>query len=118
MRLVILSLLFAAALIGPAAAQVINGKYDLAGKNLDGSTYTGTVQITPSGSTCRIVWQTGNSQSEGLCMLSGRTLAAFYRLGSDYGLVIYELQADGSLWGRWSVADKQGVGTEVLMPRK
>jgi hypothetical protein len=115
MRFVILSL-SAAALTASAAAQTVS--YTLAGKNFDGSTYTGTVQITPSGSTCQIVWRTGNSQSEGLCMPSGKTLAAFYRLGLEYGLVIYELQPDGSLQGRWSIAGKQGVGTELLVPQK
>jgi hypothetical protein len=117
MRTVVLVLLLVAALIEPAAAQTVSGNYALSGRNFDGSTYKGTVQITPNGSTCRIVWQTGNSKSEGLCMLSGKTLAAFYRLGSEYGLVIYELQPDGSLQGRWSVADKQGVGTELLVPQ-
>ena len=56
--------------------------------------------------------------SEGLCMLSGNTLAAFYKLGAEYGLVIYERQPDGSFRGRWSVDGKQGVGTELLVLQK
>jgi hypothetical protein len=118
MRAVILVLLLVLALVEPAAAETVAGAYSLDGKNFDGSTYTGTVQITPRGSTCRIVWQTGNSKSEGLCMLSGKTLAAFYKLGADYGLIIYEVQPDGSLRGRWSIADKTGVGTELLVPQR
>jgi len=51
-------------------------------------------------------------------MLSGNTLTAFYKLGVAYGLVIYERQPDGSFQGHWSVADKQGVGTELLVPQK
>jgi hypothetical protein len=78
MRTVVLVPLLVAALIESAAAQNVGGTYVLSGKNFDGSPYKGTVQITPTGSTCRIVWQTGNSKSEGLCMLSGKTLAAFY----------------------------------------
>jgi len=113
-----LSLILAMSLITRVAAQTFGGSYTVAGKNFDGSRYTGTVQIAPQGATCRIVWQTGGSQSEGLCMMSGSTLAAFYRLGSEYGLVIYELQPDGSFQGRWSVAGKQGAGTELLMPQK
>lgn len=101
-----------------ASAQSVGVTYSLAGKNFDGSSYTGTAQIIPNGSTCRILWHTSNSTSEGLCMLSGNTLAAFYKLGAEYGLVIYERQADGSFRGHWSVADKQGVGIELLVPQK
>jgi hypothetical protein len=109
---------FGLSLISSAPAQTVGTTYSLAGKNFDGSSYTGTVQIIPSGSTCRIVWHTGSSTSEGLCMVSGNTLAAFYRLGPEYGLVIYERLPDGSFQGRWSIADKQGVGTELLVPQK
>ena len=116
--IVTVTCLFGMCLVNPAFAQNTSATYSLAGKNFDGSSYTGTVQIVPSGSTCRIVWHTGNSTSEGLCMLSGNTLAAFYKLSAEYGLVIYERQPDGSFSGRWSVADKQGVGTELLVPQR
>jgi hypothetical protein len=99
-----------------AQAQSVGGKYSVAGKNFDGSPYTGTVQIAPSGSTCQMVWQTAGTTSEGLCMLSDKTLAAFYKLGSTYGLVIYELQPNGSLVGQWTIVGKDGVGAEVLTP--
>ncbi len=103
---------------GAAGAQTVGGSYSVAGTNFDGSAYAGTVQITPEGSTCRIVWNTGPVPSEGVCMLSNKAFAAFYKLGSDYGLVVYELQPDGSLKGNWSIAGKQGVGTETLVPQK
>jgi hypothetical protein len=114
----VITCMFAVSLVCSALGQTISATYALAGKNFDGSSYTGTVQIIPNGSTCRIVWHTGTSTSEGLCMLSGNTLAAFYKLGVAYGLVIYERQPDGSFQGHWSVADKQGVGTELLVPQK
>jgi hypothetical protein len=38
-------------------------------------------------------------------------------LGNDIGLVIYEILGDGTLDGIWTVADRPGVGTEVLVPR-
>ena len=100
-----------------AAAQSVGGKYSVAGKNFDGTPYAGTVEIIPNGSTCRIVWHTG-TVSEGMCMLSGKTLAAFYRLGANFGLVVYELRADGSLSGKWAIADKAGTGVEILIPQK
>ena len=107
-----------AAIVLPAYAQNVGGKFRVVGKNFDGVAYTGTAQIAPSGSTCRMTWQTGGTASEGLCMLSGKTLAAFYKLGSTFGMVIYDLQPNGSLVGKWTIADKQGSGTENLTPAK
>src|SRR5262245_31079352 len=117
-RTTMLGFTLALALNIQVSAQIVGGSYILEGRNFDDSPYTGTVRIIPQGATCRIVWHTGNSQSEGLCMQSSKTLAAFYRLGSEYGLVIYELQPDGSFRGHWSVAGKQGVGFERLVPQK
>jgi hypothetical protein len=51
-------------------------------------------------------------------MLANKAFAAFYKLGSDYGLVVYELQPDGSLKGYWTIADKEGVGGEILTPKR
>lgn len=114
----ILGLFIACSIAGTAFAQTITGRYSVGGKNLDGSAYDGTVQITPNGSTCRIVWKTGQVTSEGVCMVSNKTLAAFYKLGLDYGLIIYEIQNDGSLKGQWTVAGQNGRGSEFLKPLK
>jgi hypothetical protein len=108
----------AAACCGPAAAQSVGGKYDVSGTNPDGSAYGGTAVITrTSNSTCRIHWQTG-STSNGICMLANKSFAAAYQLGKDVGLVVYELQPDGTLKGYWTVADQPGAGTETLTPTK
>ena len=102
----------------PAAAQTVGGQYQVSGTNPNGSRYQGTATITPSSdSTCRIVWHTG-STSTGICMLAGKAFAASYVLGGKVGLVVYELQADGSLKGVWTMADQPGSGTEVLTPAK
>jgi hypothetical protein len=97
---------------------MVGGQYQVAGTNADGSGYRGTATITPrSNSTCRITWQTG-STSTGICMLAGRAFAASYVLNGKVGLVVYELQADGSLKGVWTMADQPGAGTEILTPAK
>ncbi|MFO1158276.1 MAG: hypothetical protein U1E60_05525 [Reyranellaceae bacterium] len=118
MRSTILGLALAVGIAGAAAAQSVGGNYTVAGTNPNGSTYTGTARITPSGSTCNITWQTGSTSSTGICMLANKAFAAFYKLGSDFGLVVYELQPDGSLKGYWTIADKEGVGGEILTPKK
>jgi hypothetical protein len=51
-------------------------------------------------------------------MLSNKTLAAFYKLGSTYGSVLYDLHPNGTLVGKWTIADKQGLGTEILTPAR
>lgn len=43
--------------------------------------------------------------------------------GSTYGgaaeiAVVYEVQPDGVLAGYWTVVDKDGVGGEILTPKK
>lgn len=102
-----------------AAAQGANvgGRYQVQGKNFNGSTYSGTAEITvTSNNTCRIVWVTGSTTSRGICMRNGSSFAASYVLGGKIGLVIYEQKGDGSLEGLWTIADESGVGGERLIP--
>ena len=119
MRLLASAALLATLLAAAAQAQTVGGVYMVAGTNPNGSTYKGLAEITSSGgATCRIVWQTGSTTSQGLCMLANKALAGFYKLGDDSGLAVYELQPDGSLKGSWTIADKDGVGQEVLTPQQ
>jgi len=99
-----------------SSAQSVGGRYEVHGTNLDGSRYGGTAVITrTSDTTCSIRWQTGSS-SDGFCMLAGRSFAAAYQLQGSVGLVVYELQPDGTLNGVWTIANRSGAGTEVLTP--
>ncbi len=101
-----------------AMAQMVGGEYRVHGTNPDGSAYQGTARIMPtSNSTCRITWETGTS-SAGICMMDGKSLAASYVLDRRVGLVLYQLQPDGSLKGVWTMADQPGAGTETLTPAK
>lgn len=120
MRTFLVAVAAAALLAAPAlAAEHVGGKYTVKGTNFDGSPYSGTATISPSSnSTCRIEWHTGDSNSAGFCMLAGGSLAAAYKLNDSVGLVLYELQDDGSLKGVWTIADKSGSGTEVLTPQE
>ena len=101
-----------------ASAQNVGGKYTVQGTNFDGSPYSGTATITrSSNSTCRMHWETG-STSDGICMLANASLAAAYKMGDAVGLVLYDVQSDGTLKGVWTIADKSGAGTETLTPAK
>jgi hypothetical protein len=104
---------------GGASAQGLPGKYEVEGKNLDGSEYSGTAEIVAtSETTCRIEWKTGETTSDGICMRNGNSVAAGYVLGEVVGLVVYTMQPDGTLEGLWTIADKEGVGEEILTPVK
>ena len=102
----------------PAQAQsAIGGRYQVNGKNPNGSTYSGTAEIAvTSNNTCRITWVTGSTTSAGICMRNKTVFSAAYRMGNLVGLVIYEIRPEGIIDGIWTVADQSGVGSEVLTP--
>jgi hypothetical protein len=103
---------------GAATAQNVGGTYTVRGTNFDGTVYSGTAVVTlTSNTTCRIVWQTGGSTSTGICMRNHDSFSAAYLLGNSIGLVIYQIKADGSMEGVWTIADQSGAGTELLTPR-
>lgn len=113
-----IALALALILAGPATAQQVGGTYAVRGVNLDGSSYGGTVEITPTSDyTCDIVWTTGGATSTGICMLDEQTLAAGYELNGKVGLVIYRIHKDGTLDGTWTVAGVNAVGAEYLTPQ-
>jgi hypothetical protein len=109
----------AAVMFGGAAHAVdIGGSYRAVGKNPDGSEYSADVEIVvTTKNTCRIVWTIGSGTSRGICMRNGNSFAASYVLGDDIGLIIYEVNNNGSMDGIWTIADTPGVGTESLIPR-
>lgn len=102
----------------PASAQNIGGNYSVEGTNFDGSPYSGTAEILlTSQTTCVIKWVTGGSTSDGICMRNDNAFAAGYVLGDAIGLIVYKVMEDGSLHGLWTIAGKEGNGTEVLTPQ-
>lgn len=110
--------LFGIILATPLAAQSLSGTYDVAGTNLDGSPYGGSAEVVwTSDTSCEIVWITGSTTSNGICMLSGDVFTAGYVLGDKIGMVIYRIQSGGVLDGLWTVSGTDGAGTEVLTPQ-
>lgn len=101
----------------PAFAAEVGGNYRVQGTNFDGAPYEGTATIAvSSNSTCEIAWQTGATESVGICMLLDDAFAAGYVLNDVVGLIIYKVQDDGTLNGVWTAAGMDGAGTEVLTP--
>jgi hypothetical protein len=117
LRKLALTALFAVGLSTAANAVDLGGTYDVQGSNPNGTKYSGTAEIVvTSENTCRITWSVGN-QSSGICMRNGDAFAAGYVLGEKVGLIIYEMNDDGTLDGLWTIADQEGVGTELLTPK-
>ena len=65
----------------------------------------------------RMVYPMEGQAMRFLNLVANKAFAAYYVLNGKPGLVVYELQADGSLKGYWTIADTQGAGTENLYPR-
>ncbi|MDX3972662.1 hypothetical protein [Shinella sp.] len=119
MKKILAGALLGLALVAPAHAQTVNaGTYNVEGTNLDGSAYNGTATIElTSETTCSIEWHTGSTTSNGICMLYGDAFAAGYVLDDAVGLIVYDVQGDGSLHGAWTISGKDGSGTEILTPQ-
>jgi hypothetical protein len=99
-----------------ASAQSVGGRYAVSGTNPNGSSYSGTAEISPNGNVCRIVWHVG-SEWRGICMTSGNRFAASYHSGDTVGLLIYRINGDGSLSGEWTTGSGS-TGTETLTPMR
>jgi hypothetical protein len=117
MRRAFYAFMLVGALPAVAAAQDIGGLYNVNGTNFDGSPYKGQAMIKiTSSTTCEIAWKTGSTTSNGFCMRNDDAFAAGYVMGKDIGLIIYKATSDGTLRGVWTIAGKNGAGTEILTP--
>ena len=104
-------------LVSAASSAEIGGRYTVSGTNLDGSKYGGTVDITISSDTdCHIVWHSEGPDLNGICMRGPDTFVAAYVDQGAAGLVLYKIEADGTLNGVWTEDKQTGVGTDVLTP--
>jgi hypothetical protein len=110
-----LAFALACVLAGAAGAQDQVFRYDLTGTDLDGKPYRGTAELRLGAGTCRIVWRTPDPL-EGLCMIEGRQLVAYYEIDADRGLALYAADDRGVLAGVWTVSGREARGSEVLTP--
>lgn len=118
MRITLASAALALGLVlaGPASAQTRN--FTVQGTNADGSTYTGSLVLQQDGAASyRVEWHVGGQRIPGVAMSAGNILSAAYVINGQIGLVIYQIQADGSMSGPWTMQGSRGVGRETLLPR-
>lgn len=89
------------------------GTYKIEGANPGGKgQYTGTVSVTKTGETYRVVWVVGGTRYVGTGIGDRNFLAVSYKSGSDTGLALYG--ADGGNWtGVWAYSGAQQLGAEA-----
>ncbi len=104
-----------ALLISTAAAFAADpvGSYNVTGTNPgNGSHYRGTVSVTRTGDTYRVVWVVGGTRYVGTGLGDKNFLAVSYRSGNDTGLALYG--SDGGNWeGVWTYAGGRQIGSEI-----
>jgi len=90
------------------------GVHQVIGKNPDGSSYKGTVEIQVVNGVVGLEWKTGDNVAHGQGLLVGKTLG----VAVDNGLAVYRMfgQAEGqSLIGLWCNADSSKTNAEVIL---
>jgi hypothetical protein len=101
-----------AVLAGTAAFADPVGRYDVAGTNPGGSTYSGTVTVQKTGDTYKVTWNIGGSQYNGTGIGNDEFIAVSYASGGNTGLAL--LSDQGDEWkGIWTYANGTKLGTEV-----
>jgi len=101
-----------------ATAFSLDGTYSVEGVTLDGQRYDGQAIIKMGkGGECSIRWNTGGQVSEGFCMAHNKTFSAAYKLGDAIGLVVYDINSNGSLSGTWTITGNPMTGSETLTPQ-
>ena len=93
-----------------ALAQDLTGAYLAQGRNADGSTYRGTVQLTHRADVVSLAWQVGAESYIGTGVLDGRVVTVDW--GADTP-VVYVVMPDGTLHGTWA----DGYALERLTPQ-
>ena len=91
------------------AAGNISGQFRAEGRNPDGSSYEGKVEIGMLGDTVAVAWQVGAKGYTGNGILDGRVLTVNW---GDKFPVVYVIMPDGSLHGTWG----DGRALERLTP--
>ena len=112
MRLLFAVMALACSTVLALAADPV-GSYRVTGSNPgNGSRYQGTVSVSRTGQTYRVVWVIGNSRYVGTGIGNHEGLAVSYKSGNSSGLALYG--ADGGNWeGVWTYSGGHEIGTEV-----
>ncbi len=89
------------------------GTYNVEGTNPgNGSAYKGTVTISKTGETYKVIWVVGGTRYIGTGIGNKDFIAVSYKSDADTGLALYG--ADGGNWaGVWTYAGGDKMGSEI-----
>ena len=112
-------LLVAALLFGSVSAARADpvGRYAIEGSNPGGGgAYRGSVEVTRTGETFRVVWVIDGTRYVGTAIGDNKFLTVTYRSGNETGLALYG--ANGANWdGIWAYAGGTATGRERWVRR-
>jgi hypothetical protein len=104
-----------AAFVWPVLAQGPSGSYTAQGRNPDGSSYKGTVQLTQSANVISMAWQVGASSYIGTGSRNGRVVIVNW---GDATPVVYVVMPDGTLHSTLHSTWAGGLALEKLTPNQ
>ena len=117
-RLIQAALVAALCALPVAARAQQTGIYAVSGTNPDGTSYEGTLLLQQVGIVSwRIAWSIAGDRIEGIGMSAGNIFSVAYELNQRNAIGIYNVNADGSMSGQWTVVGSTGIGTEMLTPQ-
>jgi hypothetical protein len=92
------------------SAANVAGRYNVTGRNQNGTPYRGTLTITARGPVFNLAWQTGQNY-EGTGIAQPGSLAVGWG-GATCTVASYRILPDGTLEGQWTTVGQEGLGTE------
>ena len=95
------------------------GTYTVNGAGADGKNYQGEMVVTKRDEVYQMSWKLGAESYDGIAVQSGNTVAAAYTTGTDgkgCGAVVYKINDDNSLDGKWGEWGVNSSGTEKAVP--
>ena len=109
LRTIVAAALLAAVSMTAGAASP-SGDFNVTGTNPGGAgTYSGTVSVTPTGDTFRVVWHVGSDTVQGTGLWVDDKFCIGYQGNS---VAVMTEQSDGSWKGHWANGSDRSVGTE------
>lgn len=101
----------ALAMMATSALAQVAGRYNIDGRNPDGSGYSGTAEVQPTGDTFRVTWTIGGQRYVGTGIGTDDALAITYRSGNNTGVAL--LFREGSQYKVvWTFAGGTSLGSE------
>lgn len=95
------------------------GTYAVSGASADGQNYQGEVVVTKRDAVYQMSWKVGAENYDGVAVQSGNILTAAFTTGTDgrgCGAIVYNINADNSLDGKWGEWGVNSSGTEKVVP--